>query len=165
MLLRLLQRLFGIQEASPYDPEAPLVREAQSAHSYMNLELLDTQGQRHQALLGYCEGRINQIMISLPERDQSFDANGTDLVEAFFAVRGQLDQAGLIPLLTGARRDCYPAADARNRDFGNHFYVLRAGLPPDPEHMLPMFAPALPEQVASLRQQQTAFAQWKQSLG
>lgn len=164
MLLRLLQRLFGIQEPSPYDPEEPLIREAQSDHSYMGIELLDKQGQRHKGTLGYCEGKYNNVMIHLPEIDRSFDATGIDLVEAFFAVRGQLDQAGFIPLLAGARKDCYPAADARNRDFGDRFYILRAGQPPDPDNMIYLFDSAQPEQVTRFRDQQAAFVRWKRSL-
>ncbi|MBU0656051.1 MAG: hypothetical protein KJ914_13105 [Gammaproteobacteria bacterium] len=164
MLLRLLQRVFGIEEPSPYDPEEPLVREAQSDHAYMSIELLDNTGQRQKAVLGYCEGRFNHVMIHLPDSGRSFDANGVDLVEAFFAVRGQLDQAGLIPLLAGSRRDCYPAGDARNCDFGDRFYVLHDGQPPDPDNMVYLFAEAPPEQVVSFRQQQAAFAQWKRSL-
>ncbi len=164
MLIRLLQRVFGIQEPSPYDPEEPLIREAQSDHSYMSIELLDAQGQRQQGALGYCEGRYNHVMVHLPETGRSFDSTGADLVEAFFSVRGQLDQAGFIPLLAGARRDCYPAADARNRDFGDRFYVLTEGQPPNPDSMVYLFDPALPEQVASFREQQAAFGRWKTSL-
>lgn len=164
MLLRLLQRMFSIQEPSPYDPEEPLIREAQSDHTFMQIELLNNTGQRQKAALGYCEGRFNHVMIHIPESGRSFDANGIDLVEAFFAVRNQLDQANLIPLLAGARKDCYPAADARNRDFGDRFYILKDGLPPDPDNMVYLFDKAQPRQVASLRDQQTSFLHWKKSL-
>ena len=149
-------------------PTAPIARQAQSTDSYINIAfrpLADTgvEATDHRGTVSYRVGPETRVAFSVWD-GPSVAALGIDLFATMTDARRQLESAGYLPLIAGARRDCYPSGMARNMGEGDMAYRLTEGQFPTLDDLVWAFDPADPAQVTTVAAQEAAFSHWAASL-
>ncbi len=91
-------------------------------------------------------------------------ATGEDLFSAMQAARRSLDEMGIFLLCQGARRNVWPSRMARDMGGGMKAYQLRLGEQARRGDLVDILAPAGPEEVATVVDQEMFHKQWLTSL-
>ncbi|MFJ1744632.1 hypothetical protein ACIOJD_00080 [Streptomyces sp. NPDC088116] len=86
-----------------------------------------------------------------------------DLYGALNEVRRQVEAAGWLLAINGARPDVHQSGMLRSSG-SSRAYQLRPGAPADDDTMVDLFADAPGETVTSVEAQATAYTQWLESL-
>lgn len=146
-------------EAPAGDPDRP-----RSDHVYEMLECVDGAGARLDCTVGWADGPLRQVTVTVPGRGLQLRAEEVDLFGAFLQVRRQLEGRGLRLVCAGARLDCWPSAMARQMGMGETAYLLRPGVHAGVEERVYLFARTEPERVGTVAQQEAAYRCWLDSL-
>lgn len=160
-LIRRLRTL--LRRETPAAPVGDPTR-AVSDHVYQMLDCLDRTGQLHNCTLGWADGPLRDVRVTVPSRDLLAVGQGVDLFEAFLEARRELEKNGLRIVCAGARLDCWPSGMARQMGSGETAYLLTPGKHAELEERVYLFARAEPEQVGTVREQQRAYRRWLDSL-
>ncbi|HBJ94215.1 hypothetical protein [Ponticaulis sp.] len=87
---------------------------------------------------------------------------GSDLFDALMILRKELESNGIRLLCAGARRDVSPSGMARSMGGARKVYILELGKPATA--LIDIFAAAPPEQIGTVKEQQSFRQQWITSL-
>lgn len=160
----LFSRLFGPKSTGRHAPAAPVTRQAQSTDSYINISFLRLSDKTQASgTVSYRVGPDTRVAFGIWD-GPSVSTPGFDVFEALTGARLDLEKAGYLPLIAGARGDCYPSGMARNMGEGDMVYRLQTGRTPDLDDLVFMFDPAAPETVTTVKAQAAAFDAWARTV-
>lgn len=108
---------------------------------------------------GY-DGPRPRYRIELTLNGDRITATASDIFESLAGLRHQLEPAGLMIAVQGARRDTYPSGMLRDMGDGREVYVLREGHRTTQDDIVETLADAEVEQLGTVEEQQAFHLAW-----
>jgi hypothetical protein len=161
---KLLSRLFGDGPGSgaPLPPAVP--KQAQSTDSHETILFRPLHGGAPvRGVASWRTGPDTRVAFNVWDGPDAA-ASGLDLFEALLLARRKLEAAGSIPMIAGARRDCYPSGLARGMGEGEMIYRLHPGTHASDVDLVFLFDAAEPDAVTTVEAQEAAYRRWLASV-
>jgi hypothetical protein len=102
--------------------------------------------------------------LQLTFADRSILQTDTDLFRSLAKIREELEKENMFLLCQGSRINIRPSAMFRDAIGGVRAYVLTMGQPGKPDQMADIFDPILPDEVATVEEQDRFYEAWLKSL-